>query len=171
MTGAVERIGLRDGRTVEVRSIDPTDATALVSFHEALSTESTRLRFFAPPPRLGAKEVERFTVVDHDRREALVALHGAEIVAVARYERLPDATVAEVAFVVAETWRSCGLASQLLRRLADLAAARGVQRLIAETLPENRPMATVFQRSGFPEHHSYDQGVLHFEMDLRPPLT
>jgi hypothetical protein len=65
---------LADGRVVQVRPIEPTDAAPLVQFHESLSRETTRLRFFTPHPYLSEAEVVRFTTVDHHDREALVAL-------------------------------------------------------------------------------------------------
>jgi len=159
-----------DGTGLDLRPIEPTDADALVEFHNRLSVESTRLRFFSPHPVLSAGEVERFTHVDHERREALVAFDGDTIVAVARYDGLPDSDIAEVAFVVADGWRGKGLATSLLHVLADLARQRGYHRLVADTLCENRPMAAVFQRSGFPERHTIDQGVLHFAMELDAPV-
>lgn len=162
-------IVLRDGTTLDVRAIGPDDAAALVEFHERLSIESTRLRFFSPHPTLTAEEVERFTHVDHDRREAVLVLDGPEVVAVARYEGLPDDVAAEVAFVVAEAWQGKGIATELLHRLAELAAGRGYQKLVADTLWENRAMVSVFEQSGLPEHHTIDQGVLHFAMELDVP--
>jgi hypothetical protein len=68
---------LADGGTVHVRPVEPTDAARLVALHESLSPETIHYRFFSPRPRLSAREVERFTNVDHDRRVALTALlHG-----------------------------------------------------------------------------------------------
>lgn len=160
---------LEDGSSLAIRSIEPTDADALVAFHSGLSLESTRLRFFSPHPTLTDREIERFTNVDHDRREALVALDGDQIVAVARYDRMPDAGTAEVAFVVAEDWRRRGVATRLLHRLAELATERGMTRLVADTLCENRPMAAVFQHAGFVERHTIDQGVVHYTMELGSP--
>src|SRR5215831_10237001 len=61
---------LSDGRVVQVRPIDASDAERLFRFHESLSPETTRLRFFAIHPYLSAAEVERFSTVDHHDREA-----------------------------------------------------------------------------------------------------
>ena len=67
---------LSDGTLVQVRPIEPADAERLVRFHESLSPETTRLRFFSYHPHLSAAEVARFTTVDHHDREAMVAVAG-----------------------------------------------------------------------------------------------
>jgi GNAT superfamily N-acetyltransferase len=170
------RVRLRDDRTVVVHPIDPSDADALVRFHEGLSLETTRLRFFSPHPHLDPQEVERFCGVDHVRREALVAWSGTEIVGVARYEACPDAGTGEswpddveVAFVVADGWHGVGLGSELLRLLAERARSAGVHHLVADTLFENRAMVGVFEHSGLAPTHQLDGGVLHYVMDLDRP--
>ena len=61
---------------MHVRPISPDDADRLRAFHEGLSPTSIHYRFFSPHPRLTDAEVERFTVVDHHDRVALVATLG-----------------------------------------------------------------------------------------------
>ena len=101
-----------DGGIVHLRPILPGDADALLEFHAKLSDRTRYLRYFGPYPRISARDLERFTVVDHRRRVAFLALLGDEIIAVGRYEGLggtdPDdrVTSAEVAFVVADAgWK------------------------------------------------------------------
>lgn len=55
-----------DGGTGHLRPIQPKDAERLVAFHNRLSAETIRYRFFAPHPTLSPAEVEDFTQVDHD---------------------------------------------------------------------------------------------------------
>src|SRR5262245_38717780 len=163
---------LSDGRVVQVRPIEPTDAERLVRFHESLSAETTRLRFFAVRPRLSEAEVERFTTVDHHDREALVALVDDELIGVARYDRLPGTQDAEVAFVVTDTWQGSGVGSLLLEHLAARARAEGLTKFVAETLTENRRMQRVFADSGLEAKRTWDRGVEHLAMplDVTPAL-
>jgi acetyl coenzyme A synthetase (ADP forming)-like protein len=168
MTLATHDALLADGTVVSVRAIEPDDAERLVHFHEQLSPESIRMRFFTPHPRLSDAELARFTTVDHHNREALVALLDDEIVGVARYDRLPDSTDAEVAFVVTDRWQGTGVGTLLLDHLAARARAEGIERFVAETLGENRRMAQVFQRSGLTPATRWADGVLHLEMPLVP---
>ena len=67
---------LLDGREIHIRPISPGDGDALVRFHQGLSDETTRLRFFVLHPELACTEVVYFTHVDHHDREALLALVG-----------------------------------------------------------------------------------------------
>ena len=75
-------IGL-DGVELAIRPVESVDGPALVAFHDRLSLESTRMRFFTPVPHLTSLQVDHFTHVDHDDREALVILDGDDIVAIA----------------------------------------------------------------------------------------
>jgi len=160
-------VALRDGTTVTTRSMRPEDDAALLRFHARLSLETTRRRFFTVHPVLAPREVERFTRVDHWDREALVALDGSEIVAVARYDRDPVSFhVAEVAFVVEDRWQGRGLGSALFHLIAERARAAGIDRLSAEVLAENQPMLTVFRHAGVPVQSRFDDGVIHLDLAL-----
>ena len=89
-------------RAERTRSVDAASRStprAREHFHEGLTDETTRLRFFMLHPHLGQSEVARFTHVDHHDREALVALDGHDIIAVGRYDRLPGTDAAR-------RWRS-----------------------------------------------------------------
>jgi RimJ/RimL family protein N-acetyltransferase len=162
-----------DAPPVRVRPIEPADADRLVRFHRGLSSETTRLRYFSPHPRLSATEVEHLTRVDHHAREALVALVGDDIVGVGRFERLDDRadqppagrrTRAEVAFVVTDRWQHRGIATTLLRGLLERARAEGIALLEADTLWGNEPMIAVFEHAGLECSRSFDDGVLHYVM-------
>ena len=159
---------LRDGTVVQIEPMHRTDAPRLESFHHTLSPETTRLRFFHLHPHLSEKEVERFTHVDHEDREALVAVHDGEIIAVARFDRMDDRSEAEVAFVVADAWQGRGLGSLLLRRLALRAVEVGVRRFVADALFGNRRMLAVFRHSGLPYVETLEGGVVHVVLDVLP---
>jgi RimJ/RimL family protein N-acetyltransferase len=154
------------GRTLRVRPITRSDADALVRFHEQLTGETTRLRFFSTHPHLSPKEVEGFTRVDHVDREALVALDGFQIVAVGRYDRLRDQREAEVAFVVSDAWQGHGVGTLLLERLARRARAAGIHRFVADTLDENHRMRQLFRRSGPMTGTADGAGVIRVVLDL-----
>lgn len=166
-TRPVGHIHLADGTALEVRPIEEADADGLVRFHGRLSDETTYLRFFAVHPVLHADEVERFTHVDHRRREAVVALLDGEIVAVARFDRLgDDGDEAEVAFVVADEFQGRGIGTGLLHELVRRARALGIRLFVAETLPHNRRMLTVFRHAGLPVRTRFEDGTVHVLLDL-----
>ena len=49
---------LADGGVAHLRPIRPSDADRLVSFYDRVSPQSKYLRFFAPYPRLSAREAD-----------------------------------------------------------------------------------------------------------------
>ncbi len=158
---------LADGGTVHIRPITPEDGAALLAFHDRLSDETIRLRFFSLRRYLRPEEVEHFTHVDHDQRMALVAVLHKQIIAVARYEGL-GARVAEVAFVVEDAHQGRGLGTLLLEYLAAFARTRGIHRFVADTLTVNKRMRNVFRDAGFVERGQYDAGVVRVTLDIDP---
>jgi GNAT superfamily N-acetyltransferase len=124
--------------SLTVRAIEITDADRLGRFFDRLSPETIHFRFFSPirkPPRAA---LLRLADVDHKRRDALIALDGDEIVAVARYDAHPDEHEAEIAVTVEDAWQHRGLGKRLTRRLAALASERGYDEFTATMLPDNR---------------------------------
>jgi ribosomal protein S18 acetylase RimI-like enzyme len=55
---------------------------------------------------------------------------------------------AEVAFVVIDQYQGQGIGSTLMRHVAAVARAAGLQELVAEVLAENVPMLKVFEKCG-----------------------
>ncbi|MFC4001957.1 GNAT family N-acetyltransferase [Prauserella oleivorans] len=158
---------LSDGGTVHVRPIVPTDADKLVALHARLSDRTRYLRYFGAYPRIPARDLERFSTVDHHDRVAFVALLGDDVVAVGRYERL-DADSAEVAFVVDDAHQGRGLGSILLEHLAAAARECGLRRFVAEVLAENATMVRVFRDAGYQVSRAFEEGVVHLEFDIDP---
>jgi acyl-CoA synthetase (NDP forming)/RimJ/RimL family protein N-acetyltransferase len=158
---------LRDGATAHLRPINPADAESLERFHDNQSPESIYLRYFAPMPHLSARDVHRFTHVDHVDRVAFVCTLGDHIVGIARYDRI-DAASAEVAFNVSDAHQGRGLSSVLLEHLAAAARENGIGRFIAEVLPHNRKMLQVFREAGYEVASHFDDGVIAVEFDLTP---
>ena len=159
---------LRDGSPVHLRPIRPDDGTALVAFHEDLSSRAVYRRFFFTHPHLSPAEVERFTHVDYVDRVAFVAEIDDRLVAVGRYERVPDTAEAEVAFVVADEHQHRGFGTLLLEHLADVAWGHGITEFVAQTMADNRDMVGVFLASGFPVAVSSEQGTVSARLSIAP---
>ncbi|MGV9340401.1 bifunctional acetate--CoA ligase family protein/GNAT family N-acetyltransferase [Streptomyces sp. NPDC003688] len=167
---------LRDGGTARIRPITTDDADRLVSFYEQVSDESKYYRFFAPYPRLSAKDVHRFTHHDFVDRVGLAATVGGEFIATVRYDRIgadgmaasAPADEAEVAFLVQDAHQGRGVASALLEHIAAVARERGIRRFAAEVLPANTKMIKVFTDAGYTQKRSFEDGVVRLEFDLEP---
>ncbi|MFJ9800943.1 bifunctional acetate--CoA ligase family protein/GNAT family N-acetyltransferase [Streptomyces wuyuanensis] len=167
---------LRDGGTAHIRPITTEDAERLVSFYEQVSDESKYYRFFAPYPRLSAKDVHRFTHHDYVDRVGLAVTVGGEFIATVRYDRInadgmpasAPADEAEVAFLVQDAHQGRGVASTLLEHIAAVARERGIRRFAAEVLPANNKMIKVFTDAGYTQRRSFEEGSVHLTLDLEP---
>ena len=157
---------LRDGTAVTLRPIEQADADGLIVFHEGLSEQTSRRRFFGFHPHLSVAEVARFTSVDLIDRAAFVVTAAEQIVAVGRLDRPPGASTADVAFVVSDAWQHRGVGTLLLGRLVVCARSIGVDRLVADTLRENRPMIELLHHSGLVTALTYDRDVLRLTLTL-----
>ncbi|TDE00103.1 GNAT family N-acetyltransferase [Jiangella asiatica] len=161
---------LADGATAHLRPIAPADADRLVEFYARVSDQSKYYRFFAPYPTLTSRDVSHFTNVDHHDRVALILLVGDDMIAVGRYERV-NRTEAEVSFLVEDGHQGRGVGSVLLEHLAQAARERGMRRFVADILPANRKMITVFADAGYTVDNSYEDGVVHVEFEIAPTGT
>ncbi|MFF3492401.1 GNAT family N-acetyltransferase [Streptomyces sp. NPDC002795] len=167
---------LRDGGTARIRPITTADAEHLTSFYEQVSDESKYYRFFAPYPRLSAKDVHRFTHHDYVDRVGLAVTVGGEFIATVRYDRInaqgrpatSPADEAEVAFLVQDAHQGRGVASALLEHIAAVARERGIRRFAAEVLPANSKMIKVFRDAGYTQKRSFEDGVVRLEFDIEP---
>ncbi|GGP98871.1 bifunctional acetate--CoA ligase family protein/GNAT family N-acetyltransferase [Streptomyces roseolilacinus] len=167
---------LRDGGTARIRPITTDDAERLVSFYEQVSDESKYYRFFAPYPRLSAKDVHHFTHHDYVDRVGLAATIGGEFIATVRYDRIDaagrpapaPADEAEVAFLVQDAHQGRGVASALLEHVAAVARERGIRRFAAEVLPANTKMIKVFTDAGYTQKRSFEDGAVRLHLDLEP---
>jgi acetyl coenzyme A synthetase (ADP forming)-like protein len=159
---------LRDGGSVRVRAVRPDDRERLRDSIARLSAESLYLRYFTAKRSLTEKEIDAFTQLDFVERVGLaVTLREAateQIIGVGEYIVGPgpwDRPRAEVAFTVVDEHQGRGIGTLLLEHLAVLARARGIREFDADVLGQNRPMMSVFLRSGLPVRRTNEAGVVH----------
>jgi acetate---CoA ligase (ADP-forming) len=162
---------LRDGSTLRLRAPARGDADALVTFFGRLSEHSRYLRFHGVR-HVDASFADHFVEPDWIDRGALVGVHsdddgGDRVVALAEYARLRDPLAAEVAFAVADEIQGKGAGTRLLEQLAGRAAEAGIERFVAEVMPENRAMLSVFQDAGFEVSRTLAGG----EIEVRFPIA
>jgi RimJ/RimL family protein N-acetyltransferase len=154
----MEYVHLRSGREVAFRPIRGDDVGRLEAAHARLSPDTRYRRFLAAKPRLTADELRYLTEVDQCDHVALIATPADDhelIIAVGRFVRdQEDPAAAEFAIVVGDPYQGEGLATELLRRLADAALERGVARFTATALADNEPVHRLLRRLAgqFAEH-------------------
>lgn len=148
-----------DGLAIHIRAARPDDVDALARFHnDDLSDASSYYRFFGLRPNLTSERLMTWATADGRRHATLLAFHDGRIVAVGLYRGL-DALRAEAAFAVADRLQHRGLATILLEDLAVLAKRAGYTQLVAETLPGNVAMRSVFHDVGLGSKSTFSGGV------------
>lgn len=153
---------------VAVRLLRADDEERLCRLFYRLSPESVYRRFFTLYTHPPAGALRQLADVDHDRRDAMVAVVGDEIVGVARYSALDGRPgEAEVAVVVEDAWQGRGLGRRLLDCATSLARLHGMTTLSATVLAENVP-AIAMLRAAYPDATWTSNGA---EYDLRVALT
>ncbi len=161
---------LRDGRTAHIRPVRPEDEELMTEFYARVSPESKYFRFFAPMPELSDKDLHRFTHVDHVERVALVMLVAGRMIAVGRYDLVQPGD-AEVAFLVEDAHQGRGIGQLLLEHLAQAGRERGIERFVAEVLPENQAMIHTFKDAGYRLGSGFHDGVMVLEFPIDPTET
>ena len=169
---AARDVVLRDGSTLRLRPTTPDHQQPLIDFFTALSPQTRHLRF------QGAVRVDAHLVapfLDGDGAESLSLVGelidstgSTRVVAIGTYVRLRDPSRAEVAFAVADSMQRRGIGSRLLERLAVRARQEGVERFVAQVLPENMAMLRVFGDTGFEVTRRHVDGVVEVEFELTP---
>ncbi|MGL5095792.1 MAG: GNAT family N-acetyltransferase, partial [Planctomycetia bacterium] len=146
------------GLEVLFRPIRPEDEPLVVRFHQDLSDESVRLRYFAPMKlnrRTAHERMIRVCFNDYDRELALVAEHrdpttGArEFLGIGRLVKKRRRPAAEFALLIADRWQRRGLGVKMLSLLLQAAKSEGLERIEADVLAENTGMQRVCEKLGF----------------------
>jgi GNAT superfamily N-acetyltransferase len=163
-------VRIRDGTSIRVRPIAPSDKRALADGFARLSDESRYRRFFAPLNRLSTTDLSYLTEVDHHDHEALIAFDPGsdQTIGVARFVRSDDPAVAEVAVTVADDWQGRGVATALLEQLVGRAREEGIERFLALILEDNEAAVQLFQHlsRGDPEPKRSASGYLELLIEL-----
>ncbi len=163
---------LRDGSTVLIRPVQPSDAALLADGFARLSTESRELRFLTRKSELTEAELRYFTEVDHHHHEALGAVdeatgHGIGVARFVQHTKAPEA--AELAVVIDDDWQGRGLGTALLSELTDRAREEGVRRFTALVAADNPSVLGLLQTIGDgPRSTHRDSDTIEYEIELAP---
>ena len=157
---------LRDGATVSLRRLGSADIDAVIALHHSLSERELYLRFFTVHPAYVQALTEELTD-RNDENYTLGAFESGTLIGVANYVMCAKPATADVAVVVAHEDHLRGVATTLLRRLAQIACDNGIQHFVADVMTTNHLMFKVLHDAGLqPQHKSYDSGIVHLDVDL-----
>jgi RimJ/RimL family protein N-acetyltransferase len=107
--------------------------------------------------------MQQLVDLDYEQNMALVVClpETGDLVAMCRYDVDPATRLADIAFVVRDDWQRRGMGTLLLRRMIEIARARGLAGFSADVLATNQPMLSVFYRSGLKIEGELAAGVYH----------
>jgi GNAT superfamily N-acetyltransferase len=167
---AAEPVCLRDGSSVLVRSVQPTDGALLLDGFARLSLHSRYGRFLTAKRELTPAEVQFLTHLDHHDHDAIGAIDPMTRrgVGVARFVRSKtDPQAAEVAITVVDDWQRRGVGTLLLQRLVERAREVGIFYFTAVVSADNDAMIGLLRNghSGI-ELTSMDGAVLEYQISL-----
>ena len=163
--GASADVLTSDGLVARIRPMTAHDEALVLDLHERAGESNIRLRFFSIN-RDAARDYVAHVAAGLDETFALVAELAGDVVALATAEPTSRDGEREVAFFVDDRHHGRGLGSLLLEHLAALAVEEGVERFVAEVLPENSEMRRVFLDAGFALVQETSAGVTEMVLDL-----
>lgn len=127
-------------------------------------------RFFTPLREIPPAELRRMLAIDPAREACLVGEWagpvGRRIVCGARYVRLADPAVAEIAMTVHDDFQGRGMGTFLLRRLIGAGRADGIRTFVGDVLATNGAMLQVLAKVAPGRHTTLAEGVCHVAFDL-----
>jgi RimJ/RimL family protein N-acetyltransferase len=116
------------------------------------------------------KNIQKYVNIDYEKTLCIVGIvnkgGGEHIIAEGRYSYNEDDKTHEMGIVVSEDFQGMGIASFLVNYLLKIAAERGIKKLSALVLHENKAMIRVFERADvLPMKHGAD-GIIEFIFEL-----
>jgi ribosomal protein S18 acetylase RimI-like enzyme len=141
------------GEECVLRALGPGDAVRLRDFFYSHTEETIRSRYGCAVVRMTYERALELVSVDQQRDVALGIFacdaEGNEIIhAIGRYCLDADGHGAEVALVVRESRRRCGMGRCLLQALITTARARGLAYVWGRVRHDNVPMLDLFREFG-----------------------
>ncbi|WP_055569254.1 bifunctional GNAT family N-acetyltransferase/acetate--CoA ligase family protein [Streptomyces atriruber] len=147
---------LADGTTVCIRTTRPGDHAQLRGLYEEMSPENLRLRFFVVSRRAAEQAADRACAPPRPGYRALLAETKGQIIGLAEYETVGEATAAEISLAVAEGLHHRGIGTLLLEHLVSAARADGIETFTADALAENHEVLKVFADLGLRTTRHFD---------------
>ncbi len=141
---------LKNGKTMSVRPLLPSDEIAYRNFLYSLQERTIYLRFFHNIGVFTHQMAQsHWANLDYRKNISMIGVvrnkGDKQIVAMATYAEV-DSDSAEVAFLVHEDFQGMGIASYLLQELETIALDNGYQFFSATVLAENAGMLHVFKK-------------------------
>ena len=151
---------------VLLRPACPADREPVGRFLAGLTLDSAYRRFFTGIGSPSSTLVRRLVEVDQDRRTALLAVIGDEVVGLADTALDADGRTVELGVVVADRWQRQGIGPWLCAAALAPAVARGATSLRVHSLPDNSRVARLLRRRWPAAAPRRDDDALLWELPL-----
>lgn len=149
----VRQTRLPDGTPCTLRPIKPEDEPMWQAFHEGCSQKSVLSRFRSIVKEFSHEMATRYCFIDYDREITILAeveeKFDRKIIGVANIMADADRTNAEFAVIVGDAFQGIGVGSMLTDYCLQICRDWGIQKVVAETTPDNQRMLSIFQERGF----------------------
>jgi RimJ/RimL family protein N-acetyltransferase len=151
-----------------IRPLDRSDRAALAFVFSRLSAQSRYQRFLFPRRDPSRAELEQLIKIDHWHAETVIAFDDVprRPLGTARYVRLNEFDVADIAVEVADEWQRRGVGRALMRELRARALPAGIRHFHATMLSENRGARALAEELGRTEVTGVDHGALELVIHL-----
>ncbi|WP_119395370.1 bifunctional acetate--CoA ligase family protein/GNAT family N-acetyltransferase [Salinibius halmophilus] len=141
-----------DGEQLQVRPIRAEDEPQLKQFFDSMTPQDLRFRFFGSRINFQHRELASMCQIDYEREMAFLAFsQSGQVAGEVRTWTDVNYNTMEFSIMVAPAYKGRGLAKALMRRMKNFAAERECDELLAEVMPENRPMRGLAKHFGFSE--------------------
>ena len=166
-----------ESEAVEIRPIMPEDEPLMTEFTMGLSPDNLYLRYFhavSAGSLITHEQLARLCFVDYNREMALIAVRTdpkngrPQAIAHGQLTKLHGSADAEFAIQVRDDYQGTGLGTELLERLLEIARNEGIERVVAEIMPENVGMRRICTKLGFTFHRLPDSQNILAEINLEP---
>ncbi len=118
------KLELRNGKTIKIRPVKPTDERMIQELHYSLDDEDRYFRFFTPMKDFRHKKIQPLVNIDYTTNMILVGeynLRGKDkIIAIGAFFKTFQASFGEIAFVVHRDWRNLGITKYFLNNTVGL---------------------------------------------------
>ncbi|MCF8233478.1 MAG: bifunctional acetate--CoA ligase family protein/GNAT family N-acetyltransferase [Bacteroidales bacterium] len=149
----VKESELSDGTPIILRPIKPEDEPLWLELLSSCSKESIYSRFRYNFHYDSHEIATQFCFIDYSREIAIVAEIQYEgrkrLIGVGRLIADPDHETVEYAVLIADQWQQKDLGTILTSYCLEIANTWNLNRIIAQTTTDNKPMVNVFKKLGF----------------------
>lgn len=146
---------LRDGRTVRLRAVLPSDEEEILQAFDRMGTDARYMRFMSARHYVNVDRLRKVLASFPESGLALAATvpadDGIDIVGTASIMVAEQPGACEFAISIVDDWAGAGLGRILLEALIDVARERGLARVEGYVLASNRAMLGLANRVGFIE--------------------